>query len=398
MKGIAQFYTFFWIFYFPTCIAFNTLPGFSSIDEAMTFILIGYTFTHLKKRSVNILPLREYKLFLCLLFFYVVYSLILAVNVAGGVWLDLLQQIRPYSIIYCTWILNPQFSEKQKKWMTTSVVITLLLRIVVKTEAEGVQGDISSGQIAINAGMIWLLFKEDNTHNKKIAMLLVLLGLISGTRSKFVGEVVCFIALTRYVKKKFDMRSSKMFLGSMILGTLVLFFVWDKFDKYYVSGLNVEQARSASLRVGFTKIIWDYFPFGPGMGTFATNGAWKYYSPLYHKYGLDNIWGLDRGGGFICDIFYPSLCQFGVFGIFMFLCFWKRRLMEMNNIVDLKYFRVALMAFLCIAIEQTADSSLLSGKGMGYCMIIGLCLNANRNQGYTDDGRLIKAEEQQSES
>ena len=37
------------------------------------------------------------------------------------------------------------------------------------------------------------------------------------------------------------------------------------------------------------------------------------------------------------------------------------------------------MAVLCLAIEQTADSSWLSGKGMGYCMLLGLCLNANRN-------------------
>ena len=29
--------------------------------------------------------------------------------------------------------------------------------------------------------------------------------------------------------------------------------------------------------------------------------------------------------------------------------------------------------------EQMADSSWLSGKGMRYCMLIALCLNANRN-------------------
>lgn len=29
--------------------------------------------------------------------------------------------------------------------------------------------------------------------------------------------------------------------------------------------------------------------------------------------------------------------------------------------------------------EQMADSSWLSGKGMGYCMLIALCLNGNRN-------------------
>ena len=33
MKGISRFFTLYWIIYFPTCIAYNDLPGFSSIDE-----------------------------------------------------------------------------------------------------------------------------------------------------------------------------------------------------------------------------------------------------------------------------------------------------------------------------------------------------------------------------
>ena len=45
----------------------------------------------------------------------------------------------------------------------------------------------------------------------------------------------------------------------------------------------------------------------------------------------------------------------------------------------MRYYRVAMLTFCCLAIEQTADSSWLSGKGMGYCMLIALCLNANRN-------------------
>ena len=49
-------------------------------------------------------------------------------------------------------------------------------------------------------------------------------------------------------------------------------------------------------------------------------------------------------------------------------------------IADMRYYRVAMITFCCLAIEQTADSSWLSGKGMGYCMLIALCLNANRNQ------------------
>ena len=38
------------------------------------------------------------------------------------------------------------------------------------------------------------------------------------------------------------------------------------------------------------------------------------------------------------------------------------------------------MSFFCICIEWTGDQSFFSGKGMGYLMLLGLCLNANYNQ------------------
>ena len=128
------------------------------------------------------------------------------------------------------------------------------------------------------------------------------------------------------------------------------------------------------------KILYDYFPFGSGMGSFACNGAWKFFSPLYYKYNLTGIWGLSpEMGYFICDAYYPTLAQFGIVGVFFFCWFWKRRLVAFNQIEDMRYYRVAMLTFCCLAIEQTADSSWLSGKGMGYCMLIALCLNANRN-------------------
>lgn len=102
-------------------------------------------------------------------------------------------------------------------------------------------------------------------------------------------------------------------------------------------------------------------------------------SPLYYKYNLNGIWGLDEGGGFICDAYYPTLAQFGIIGVFFFCWFWKRRLAAFDIIADMRYYRIAMITFCCLAIEQTADSSWLSGKGMGYCMLIALCLNANRN-------------------
>lgn len=37
----CAFFTLYWIIYFPTCIAYNDLPGFSSVDEAMTVLLLS---------------------------------------------------------------------------------------------------------------------------------------------------------------------------------------------------------------------------------------------------------------------------------------------------------------------------------------------------------------------
>lgn len=385
MKGISRFFTLYWIICFPTCIAYNDLPGFSSIDEIMMGILFVYTFMKYSNRSINRRPWREFMVCLSVIAFYTLYSLMFGVNVAGGVWLDLLQEIRPYSIIFCTWILNPRFTKKQKKWMLGTMVITLFSWIFYHPQTLDTQVEAEFpvlGQLAICTGMAWYLLTEDTKRNRYIALALVLTGMFA-PKFKFMGEVVCFIAFIFFVKKKLNFQSTKTILFACILVIVVLAVTWTRFDAYYVSGLSNDQlARPMTYKTSLV-ILGDYFPFGPGMGTFACNGAWKFYSPLYYEYNLNTIWGLGDStigsGAFICDAYYPTLAQFGIVGVFFFCWFWKRRLVAFNQIVDMRYYRVAMLTFCCLVIEQTADSSWLSGKGMGYCMLIALCLNANRN-------------------
>lgn len=380
MKGIARFFTLYWIIYFPTCIAYNDLPGFSSIDEAMTILLFLYTITKYGSRYTNRKPWSEFFVCISIIAFYVGYSLMFGANVAGGVWLDLMQEVRPYTIIFCTWILNPQFTKKQKKWMLATMVVTLFSWIFYHPESfENKESEFPVlGQLAICTGMSWYLLTESTKRNRYIALTLVLTGMLA-PKFKFMGEVVCFIAFVFFLKKRLNFRSPKTMIYCAIILAVVLTVTWTRFDAYYVSGLsNDELARPMTYKTSL-KILYDYFPLGSGMGSFACNGAWQYYSPLYYKYKLNDIWGLDEGGGFICDAYYPTLAQFGIVGVFFFLWFWKRRMSAINVIVDMRYYRVAMISICCLAIEQTADSSWLSGKGMGYCMLLALCLNANRN-------------------
>lgn len=382
MRGISQFYAFFWIFYFPTCVAYNDLPGFGYIDELMTVILIGYTLYKKSSQWINNKPWREFFSFLGILFFYVLYSLVLHVNVAEAVWLDFVQQIRPYAVVYCTWILAPKFSKGQRKWMLTVMILTLFSWIVYHPETT--DGKVAAefpvlGQLAICTGMSYYLFSEPTKRNKYIALALVCTGLLA-PKMKFLGEVVFFTGILFFLKKKLNFQSSKTIAYVTILVIFTLIFTWTKFEVYYVDGWENEAlARPMTYKTSL-KILWDYFPFGPGMGTFGTFAASKYYSPLYFDYQLDNIWGLSPDNPmFVADAFYPTLSQFGVVGVILFFIFWKRKWNVISSIQDMRYYRVSLLAAACLFIESTADTSYLSGKGMGYFMLLGICFNANRN-------------------
>lgn len=387
MRGIAKFYTWFWIIYFPVCIAFAVTVNFDWSDEILTVLLLFYAMAKQqflvkdKKRS------KEINIYIALMIFYLLYSLVIKVTTPRGVMLDFLQQLRPYAVFYLTCILAPQFSPKQKKhikWIMLLSFFGYLFAFKFKPSLVTPYGGAESaalGQIALCCAMVYYLFSKQTTKNRNIAILIMLLGLASG-KSKYFGECVCFIALVMFVKSKINFTSVSTLLKLAALGAVVIFFTWTKFNAYYVEGFQEDaqaMARPATYETGMTIMFKDYIPFGSGLGSFGTAAAAKEYSPLYFKYNLNEIWGLDPTYPmFLADAFYPTLAEFGIVGLFFFLWFWKRRLWEANKIPNLIYYRMALMCILALALESTADSSYLSGKGMGYFMILALCLNSAR--------------------
>ena len=387
MREIAKFYTWFWIIYFPVCIAFAVTVDFDWSDEILTVLLLFYAMAkqHFlvkdKKRS------KEINIYIALMIFYLLYSLIIKVTTPRGVMLDFLQQLRPYAVFYLTWMLAPQFSPKQKKYIKWIMLLSFfgyLFAFKFKPSLVTPYGGAESaalGQIALCCAMVYYLFSKQTTKNRNIAIIIMLLGLLSG-KSKYFGECVCFIALVMFVKSRINFTSVSTLLKVGALGAVVIFFTWTKFNAYYVEGFQEDaqaMARPATYETGMQIMFHDYVPFGSGLGSFGTAAAAKEYSPLYYKYNLNEIWGLNpENPMFLADAFYPTMAEYGIVGLFFFLWFWKRRLWEANKIPNLIYYRMALMCILALALESTADSSYLSGKGMGYFMILALCLNSAR--------------------
>lgn len=387
MRGIAKFYTWFWIIYFPVCIAFAVTVNFDWSDEILTVLLLLYAIVKQRFLVKDKKRMLEINIYIGLMIFYLLYSLFMRVTTPRGVYLDFLQQLRPYAVFYLTWMMAPQFTPKQQKrikWVMLLSFFGYLFAFRFKPSLVtpfGGEESAALGQIALCCAMIYYLFSKQTSKNRNIAIIIMLLGLVSG-KSKYFGECVCFITLVMFVKSRINFTSVSTLLKVGALGTVVIFFTWTKFNAYYVEGFQEDaqaMARPATYETGVTIMFKDYIPFGSGLGSFGTAAAAKEYSPLYYKYHLDEIWGLDPSNPmFLADAFYPTLAEFGIVGLFFFLGFWKRRLWEANKIPNLIYYRMALMCILALVLESTADSSYLSGKGMGYFMILALCLNSAR--------------------
>lgn len=389
MRAISKFYTWFWIIYFPVCIAFTNVVNFDWSDEILTVALLCYAFMKQRFLVKDKGRTTEINIYIGLMIFYLVYSLLIQVTTFRGVYLDLLQQLRPYAVFYLTWMMAPDFSPKQKKrikWVMLFSFFGYLILFKIKPSVVTPYGGGESaalGQIALCCAMIYYLFSKQTKRNRNIAILIMLLGLISG-KSKYFGECVVFITLMMFVKSKINFTSVSTLLKVAALGCVVIFFTWTKFNAYYVEGFQddaQEMARPLTYETGMKIMFKDYIPFGSGLGSFGISAAAKEYSPLYYDYKLDMVWGLTpENPMFLADAFYPTLAEYGIVGLFFFLWFWKRRLWECNKIPNIVYYRMALMAILALALESTADSSYLSGKGMGYFMVLALCLNSGRQQ------------------
>lgn len=387
MRGIAKFYTWLWIIYFPVCIAFAVTVNFDWSDDILTVLLLLYAIVKQRFLVKDKKRMLEINIYIGLMIFYLLYSLFMRVTTPRGVYLDFLQQLRPYAVFYLTWMMAPQFTPRQQKrikWVMLLSFFGYLFAFRFKPSLVtpfGGEESAALGQIALCCAMIYYLFSKQTSKNRNIAIIIMLLGLVSG-KSKYFGECVCFITLVMFVKSRINFTSVSTLLKVGALGTVVIFFTWTKFNAYYVEGFQEDaqaMARPATYETGVTIMFKDYIPFGSGLGSFGTAAAAKEYSPLYYKYHLDEIWGLDPSNPmFLADAFYPTLAEFGIVGLFFFLGFWKRRLWEANKIPNLIYYRMALMCILALVLESTADSSYLSGKGMGYFMILALCLNSAR--------------------
>ena len=366
------------------CILYYLDLGFLRLqyyDEICTLLLLLYT---LLQRSNKLCFPKEFSIFLCVVLFYFLYSIIwrgLGLNV---VLYDLQQQVKPYIIFYCIWNLKPSFSLRQCKILKNVTIFStsflILSFLVTGASIESTYLFDMRGQefatTSLSCGMLFYSMSRKKNNDKVIFALMLAVGLLGG-KSKMFAETFVILLILFFVKEKMKLVSIKSFFICLVLFVGAILVTWVKFDQYYVTGISDESlARPMMYKTGYL-IFRDYFPFGSGFGTFATEASRVYYSSLYGKYELWGIWGLKDGeASFAADTFYPSIAQFGIIGLFIFISFWRKRFLEFSA-DSLERYKIGLFVAIALLGDAIADSTYVSNRGVMMWIVLGLLVSGS---------------------
>lgn len=281
-----------------------------------------------------------------IMIFYAIYSIVFVhFNSPIYVLSDLIVQIKPFFPFFIVRQMGVTLLPKYKPIAKVLCLANAFMMIVFYVWGHGELmlpfGHIASlGATCMISSLVYLLCSRDDNDNISIkdliiAISILTLGLIC-RRSKYYGEYVIVLALLYgYRPGLFRNISFKHVLTVFaVLGAVVLV-SWQKIQVYFIQGA-IDMLQNESLEafndsfarpmlyVTGGQILLDYFPFGSGLASFASNASAVNYSTLYYDYGLDKVWGLSPSKtDFICDAYYPSLCQFGVVGVCLFIYLWK---------------------------------------------------------------------------
>ena len=368
--------------------------GFEYIDEIAALGLIVLFFTYMFKTpnwEIN----KAFLITLSIFIFYLVYSFAIKSNAPKAIFTDFIIQLKPYVAFFCIYQMSPKFSSNQKRVLNQLCIISWVLlmilgigdifvyKLIIKT-----MGHPTKFAAAITAVSLTYLYTSNFKWKNKLFFLLMLsVGLISG-KAKFYGFFVLATIITFYFS---DIKNIKLnFKNIMVILIMIAGIVlvaWQKIMFYFLSSLtggeeNDYLARFVLYGTSFL-IFADYFPFGSGLGSFATHASRVVYSNTYSKYNIDSIWGLSKSyDAFIADTYYPSLAQFGVVGVILFFSFWiyilKKAFNYMRLTQDTLVITLVIITTGFLLIENIADATQTSNRGFFIMMFLGVILGEQK--------------------
>lgn len=342
--------------------------------------------------------------------FYVLYSVLFrSFNTPLYVVIDMVSQIKPfipYLVVFCLGLQLTEWAKQVGRWLC---LVNIFFMAVFYVWGRGQLilpfAHISfMGSITFISSLVYLYcsLDADNRLSQRDMITVVCMltfGLLCG-RSKYFGEyILTMVMLFFYRPRMLSKISFRMVLGVVALLCLIVVVAWTKIEYYFIQG-TAEVIANGSLEdlddsfarpvLYFTggQILLDYFPFGSGLASFASFASASNYSTLYYEYGLDKVWGLSPAySEFVCDAYYPTLCQFGIVGVAVFVYFWRWIIRRMNQLDLLHRERFRNSFVVCfglltfIFIESIGSTFFIQATGAQAMMLLGLiCTPHSKNE------------------
>lgn len=355
--------------------------GFSYIDELFAAWMVILSAIYCR----NINYKREFFVCLGIFLFYFIYSWYWGVNIREAVWMDFLIQLKPYLVFYSACLMNLRLDEYYKrklnrrcKWLAIFMIpFGILTQFgVITTDAGGPRFT----SMVTFIGLLYLYSSHRKRKNVYWTFAIWTIGFIP-MKAKFLG----FYALALFLFYGIGGKRIKLNLKYLCFGivalVLVYFAAYEKFSFYFLEGSQSDTmfARPA-LYYGALEILKDYFPLGSGFGSYGSYASAEWFSSLYWSMSITRFSELSDGL-FLCDTFFPSLAQFGVVGVGLFVCFWWRRLKDFNSCysVDNVYiYKCLFLIFSYFMIESVADTSYVQNRGLFMFLIMAIFMNELR--------------------
>ena len=327
---------------------------------------------------------------------YVVYSTFKGFNTLPYIVMDAIIELKPFVPFMVILVIKPQLNLTERRVLKGIAIVNIITVLVLY--AMPVFRDYTLqlhlmflGTTCFISMLVYLYCSIDEQgHVSPADMTAVLVMLVVGlgcARAKYYGEAVLAIFFLLLYRPGMS-RGVKP--GYWLLSLMVLVAVgmvsWNKFSYYFLTGngdtIDPTVAETFARPVLYATsglILLDHFPLGSGLASFASYASSAHYSSLYYEYGINNIYGLSESyPDFICDAFYPSLAQFGVVGVVLFITFlvWAfrpaTRLLRLDPQRHRYHYVIAALAMCFILIESVASTMPMQTWGLLAMAIMGL--------------------------
>lgn len=399
---------FFYLFVFTLFfgVLLYNIAGLKATDElsgGLLLILYGIFIFTTKGRKFNIGVALTFFIFI----FYLCYSIYIAYSTRNAIILDFLIQIRPYLTFFIVSQISPVFSKVQKLMLKRFCFTMWLFFIPI-----GIYGFITPafinsafGQIAnytacISCLSLAYLFCGNFSIRERFTFLLMLATGLLAPSTHFYSIFLLSFGIILYFHHpdvfRFKLRTG---VAIVVIALIILHITRVQITEYMLpANATVNEygiADQSTLYKTSVTILKDFFPLGSGLASFGTYASGLYGSEIYTQYGIESITGsASKNCLSLSDSYYPSLAQFGIIGIILYLFFWifivYKSLAYFKQKGDIQQFVVVLILVSIVFIENISDSFFTSNKGYFMMMFLGVLFGKKKKFIHiSDDKKLV---------